>query len=1314
MNGGSSPVDARAAVLLPVRLETRFDTPEDCDVTRLRVLVIPDICWFDRHQEASGAELELLAQAVEQAGGPLVTGTDATPEAEAAFEMLARQVGPGRALWLARHGADQDADKRRDAPGGTRIHGLPPELVLVADVATPSGGSRRVELGRRAVIRRSFTITPDRDDPDGWWPSWDALDAAGLAFDVQLKEDDEPIDPDALACLYVVGLGDTAVEELLLPHLAAGDLGLAHQGTPTNTVTGSRAVNLHRDAASWLRLGEGGPGTEEARVAKALTGNPQALGRLVGASSGVADECASLLIHILWPALAGVLINDVWGAPPEWLTDPVGIRDHRARVAVQASAAREWAAKFLRPDGPLPILRIGEQPYGLWPVSAWRRWQEDSQPIRGTVVRIARTALPAVARRAETGLGTVVEADDIRLWELLAQTPTSNSYDARAMLEMRWLRTMLDQRTNELFEDWWREIVAAVGNVLPPEFVPSEGSEGIGGHLMSTGAPIPVPLRPVLPDPARDPRGSLSPSVEVEEDEAIYLLENDPAAWLAAALTQFEELFRESAFNGDLWNRMLDPLDAWPPSLFWRLTVVSGLIAVDHAAREASDDYPEQDPLIDRISGGISTDYYGAAVEGYERFHEAIIKLRYLCESTGDLLGVMERILAGILDTATGRVDPWLTGAAWHRLKSVDTARPVGLYGWVDRPHLGEPGPDLKTGVLLAPSDAQARTAVVLRDKSRSDPEKRWHLDLTSERVRAAVRLGDEIRVGAHPAEAVGREVERLAGDRPRIDALRAKFPLRTEHAGRRTCDGLAVLAGALRNPPDPRLVEAGLDEQDIARIRELQTTLDAYADLLVADGVHHALAGRPDAAHQSMEAAAGLGMPPPLEVLATPRSGRAVHTTVLARLPAAQAEAGARSPATIASQAFAAWLVSETGAATGPNWTWQVQTDTGQRAVRLADLGLEPADSLAIHAQLLDAMVARFAGASPGEAVTSPPGPELSRRLAATLAARVPTSADLGLGPDSAASIDGLVADELRGRLALLDVALEEIVMRLEGAATDDERAAALSEAARWGTLPAFDPDELEERLEDVLAELQDRQQLAASVDASTSVAELGRIVAQVAFGDGASLPMTATLPVTAVGTLAPEPADASGRPRIDRTWLELAAAVRPPLARIEAHQAGAVLAGRAPLSAATSHPGDPWLEAVPAPAPREDDPRLLVAYGPDLPPGSTQAAIGLIDGWAEVIPLPEHTASAAFRFNAPGSRAPQAFLLAVTPVMDEPLSVETVEAIVRDARLAAHARMARREDLANLDLLAGGLLPAFEEGGFQWGMPATMGSWG
>jgi hypothetical protein len=116
---------------------------------------------------------------------------------------------------------------------------------------------------------------------------------------------------------------------------------------------------------------------------------------------------------------------------------------------------------------------------------------------------------------------------------------------------------------------------------------------------------------------------------------------------------------------------------------------------------------------------------------------------------------------------------------------------------------------------------------------------------------------------------------------------------------------------------------------------------------------------------------------------------------------------------------------------------------------------------------------------------------------------------------------------------------------------------------------------------------------------------------------------------------------------------------------------------------------------------------------YGPPPLLSGGEAAFGVLDGWAEVIPDKRHTAGAAFRFNAPGARAAQAILLAVTPVPGEEMATDGVLAAVAQARASAHARMARAEDLGILDLLVAGVLPAFEDGGFQYAVPATQKDW-
>src|SRR5207248_3036338 len=109
---------------------------------------------------------------------------------------------------------------------------------------------------------------------------------------------------------------------------------------------------------------------------------------------------------------------------------------------------------------------------------------------------------------------------------------------------------------------------------------------------------------------------------------------------------------------------------------------------------------------------------------------------------------------------------------------------------------------------------------------------------------------------------------------------------------------------------------------------------------------------------------------------------------------------------------------------------------------------------------------------------------------------------------------------------------------------------------------------------------------------------------------------------------------------------------------------------------------PTDPW-QTDPA-----DLRRLIALYAarpldfatvtPDAP-----IAVALVDRFSEVIPETELVTGAAFGFDAPASRAPQAILLAVPPVVTRPLDHDTLAQIVAETRELAHARMARPVDL-------------------------------
>ena len=113
-------------------------------------------------------------------------------------------------------------------------------------------------------------------------------------------------------------------------------------------------------------------------------------------------------------------------------------------------------------------------------------------------------------------------------------------------------------------------------------------------------------------------------------------------------------------------------------------------------------------------------------------------------------------------------------------------------------------------------------------------------------------------------------------------------------------------------------------------------------------------------------------------------------------------------------------------------------------------------------------------------------------------------------------------------------------------------------------------------------------------------------------------------------------------------------------------------------------------------------------MAYSNEVLPAAGEVAWSVLDAYAEVIPFPQHSATGAFRFNAPAAQAPQAILLAVPARPGEEVDLEAVLATVHHVRTVAHGRMARSEDLGRLDV-ALPVMPGVEVGAFHYRTPAN-----
>lgn len=1266
----AAPEPPPVAVMLPLRIETRFDPG------KLRVRVIPDDPWRDQHDpRASAGELAALERAVAAS-----TAATTDEEQRLAFGELAGQVGGGaRAVWLTRTFVGADAQGARvilrphdsalrTEPAFPRIFGLPEKL----HVWLARGGGAPALALTLAVDRDRLSLEPpDRSAGERrWWEDWDEAVAAGLAGTIALDGDPNDID-----LLLVTGLSEKDPAELFIDHRDAGSLGVLAPGTPTNTVDGAPGGSLAAGADEWWDVLQAPPGEGERTVSLALTGDPDRLGNLPGEDEPHRRYGQSIVAG-LWPALWGFAGEDVWAVVPG------------------AAAASAWAPHALLPEGPFPTVRVAGQPYGLLPATTLARWrpgEQDPDVEAGLLEPLGR--LRDLWQRAAEERGTVVGGDTDRLLELLAHVPTAPGYRHRRALplELWWLVLALlglGGAWEELDDAWHARYKLADRLGLDP-------ARRYGTRAPSRRLELPLVRPAKLPEERR-------------VGEVIELL-------IEAAFEEPRAFSRPELLEREL---VRDPLD----SLLLRLVIRSLQVALGDVGRELIGEPPPRPELVwrsagtdGRLEGWIArltpADVAAAtpATDALRRVVEGLVSISDIPEER------LERLLRATLDTAIYRLDPWLLALPVRRLQDLlDAGAPLrlGAYGWVDGPHPGTPGPTT-AGWIHAPSPAQARTAAVLRDRAVSDPEAdRWQMDLTGRSVRAANRVAEHVRVGAHAGEALGREVERVVAARADVERLRREFPLRTEDAGGRTCDGLAVLAA---DPP-----ALGLDAPVLAELDELRAAVDAYGDLLVAEAVHHVTQGRPEAAGAAMDAAAGLSRPPQLEVLRTAREGHSVNTSVLVllqdmpdpSLPAVQLHRAELSPALLADPSAAAFVAAQVGSASA--WQWTARTaEEATTNVTLAALGLDPVDALSLPLADLERLVAESAAAALGVGrddveLSASPGSEDYERAARLVAllGRQPAGPDAiatdpevaAGGAEAAAVAADLAARYTRVRATaelLAQLLADELALTVDGALGAADAATLgrlLAAARRWGIAPDVRPDAVADPL--VAAAERAHELISARLGPAPATPPSGAELLDALTGLVSPTGQLAVLSRLSVSEL-----PGLKREALDEVWLPVVAAVRERLARLEVHQlAAGTPAGSGPaLTAWSSKPGDPWQQDPGDPS------RLVVTYAAGaldvaaIPVSGTVAA-GVVDRLTEVIPSAEQQTGAVFGFDAPAARAQQAILLAVPPDLEAALDDETLRDIVAETRTLAHARMARPDDLGEAlrGLLPSVLLPA------------------
>lgn len=544
------------------------------------------------------------------------------------------------------------------------------------------------------------------------------------------------------------------------------------------------------------------------------------------------------------------------------------------------------------------------------------------------------------------------------------------------------------------------------------------------------------------------------------------------------------------------------------------------------------------------------------------------------------------------------------------------------------------------------------------------------------------------------------------------------------------TVDGLALReryrAGGASQPPvwdmatvpfrlhsgdaaiDPQVilpVVGDLDQVTLARLLDdLDDGVDAIADLVAAEGIHHLVGGNLERSGAALEIAASGTVPDDLDVITTPVPGYDVTIRVLVlgdTAPTAPWQGTEPSVVATADPAYAAWLAGlmpdpQRVHLTAVALDGDSRTSLGAVSITADQLELDAIGWLRVAADPgeLAARVARVArplltrqlgipATGPVVAVPAPTMPPDGIPLAALLAAcaaarrvvsgaRALQASDLAAAGEQPAPPTPDVVATTVAAVKTVQAALTALDSDLAAApsSSGDTLVAVLLRASALGLSEATPTLAVAPVPDDVLRSLAAaaRTRLASRLALPPfTVSDAGPDATLAAARDllptlcGGPVPLLLPVPLPTAAAVHDDLREGSdplpgATPAAVRQWLLDYALVRPAVgALLDAHDAAEALGATATLRPRATHlprqAATTWAGADPAPPPGLI--HLVALRTGGLPVPNVVAGLA-VDTWVQTVPNLDHDTAVAFHYDEPDADPPQAILLAVAPSTD------------------------------------------------------------
>jgi hypothetical protein len=329
----------------------------------------------------------------------------------------------------------------------------------------------------------------------------------------------------------------------------------------------------------------------------------------------------------------------------------------------------------------------------------------------------------------------------------------------------------------------------------------------------------------------------------------------------------------------------------------------------------------------------------------------------------------------------------------------------LGAYGWLENVRPAPPAPIVPPeqipvalreagvevveqpnngGYIHGPSLNHAVAAAVLRNGYLTHADQQnadlFAVNLTSDRVRTAVAFLEGVRNGQELGALLGYQFERALHDRYVIDgqalaqfilAFRKKYPLVADKVtpgpenvsvdlkeAYQVVDGYALLEAVFLSEPAlgypfgvdglPADPTTGAGLAIVTEVENLHVTLDAVADLTLAEGVFQVTQGNYERAGATLKSMSEGHTPPEPEIISTPRGGAVVNHRIVIHLDpgdVASPWGGRSTPRSRAVPGLNKWLADRIGLPDSIQFIVTYDLDEVTLPVKLSDLRLQPID---------------------------------------------------------------------------------------------------------------------------------------------------------------------------------------------------------------------------------------------------------------------------------------------------------------------------------------------------------------------------------